>query len=107
MADLLKALKQQRGAMRDLAAGREVAALVATENFDREAARRVLDARIEALRAAGPALVDAAGDFFEALDFDQQQAVRFLLRRLRRRGMASTRERDHGDHGDHDEQAAR
>lgn len=71
--------------MKALARGPEVARLVESENFRRDEAQELFDGQIEALRATGPALVAAFGDFFDALDFDQQQMLRFLLRRLRRR----------------------
>ncbi|HEX2009739.1 MAG TPA: Spy/CpxP family protein refolding chaperone [Roseateles sp.] len=82
LAELLAQLQRQRRALR--AAGPALAGLFAADNFARQEARRLLDAELDALRDAGPALVEALGDFFDALDFEQQQALRFMLRRLRR-----------------------
>lgn len=84
--ELLTQLQRQRRAIRTALSPAGLQDLVATESFDRAAARELFNARLDALRAAGPGLVDAAGDFFDGLDFDQQQALRFLLRsRLGRR----------------------
>lgn len=88
-AELLKQLVGQlataRRAFKALARGPEVARLVESDNFRREEAQALFDGQVEALRATGPALVAAFGDFFDALDFEQQQMLRFALRRLRRR----------------------
>jgi len=85
LAQLLDLVRARRRALRGLAAGADVARLVETDTFAREAAQTLLDSQIEAWRASVPALVEALGDFFDALDFDQQQALRFMMRRLRRR----------------------
>jgi hypothetical protein len=91
---LITQLATSRRALKALARGPEVARLVDSENFRRDEAQELFDGQIEALRATGPALVAAFGDFFDALDFDQQQMLRFLLRRLRRRaGRADERSR--------------
>ncbi len=88
--------------MKALARGPEVARLVESENFRRDEAQAIFDGQIEALRATGPALVAAFGDFFDALDFDQQQMLRFLLRRLRRRaGRDGRDDRGGNDRNDH------
>ncbi|MBS79983.1 MAG: hypothetical protein CMO32_30340 [Variovorax sp.] len=80
--------------MKALARGPEVARLFESENFRRDEAQELFDGQIEALRATGPALVAAFGDFFDALDFDQQQMLRFVLRRLRRRAGRDGEDRD-------------
>lgn len=85
--------------MKALARGPEVARLVESENFRRDEAQELFDGQIEALRATGPALVAAFGDFFDALDFDQQQMLRFLLRRLRRRAGRDGHDRRDGRDG--------
>lgn len=77
--------------------GPEVARLVAADTFARDAAQQLLEAQIEAMRAGVPALVQAFGDFFDALDFDQQQALRFMMRRLRRRAGSPTPHPDADD----------
>lgn len=78
--ELLTQLQRQRRAMRAAAAGAELRDLIASENLDRASAQQLFDARMDSLRAGGPALVAAFGDFFDALDFEQQQALRFVLR---------------------------
>lgn len=84
--ELMNQAQRQRRALRSALSPAGLQDLVASENFDRAAALELFNARLDALRAAGPGLVDAAGDFFDGLDFDQQQAMRFLLRsRLGRR----------------------
>ena len=80
-----------RVAAKDVLRSAEFAALVENENFRREDAQVLFDRRIETLKAAGPSLVAAFGDFFDALDFEQQQMLRFALRRRR-----------HGHNGRHD-----
>ncbi|MCH7345917.1 Spy/CpxP family protein refolding chaperone [Pelomonas sp. CA6] len=89
LAELLDQLQRQRRALKSLAGGPEIPALLAGDSFARDEAQRLFDARLDALRAAGPALVAALGDFFDALDFEQQQALRFMLRRLRQRREAA------------------
>lgn len=92
---MLEQLRAARRALKALARGPEVARLIETDNFRRDEAQELFDGQIEALRATGPALVAAFGDFFDALDFDQQQMLRFALRRLRRRsGREDQEERD-------------
>jgi hypothetical protein len=80
-----------RRATKDVLRSAQFAALVENENFRREDAQVLFDRRIETLKAAGPSLVAAFGDFFDALDFEQQQMLRFALRRRR-----------HGHNGRHD-----
>ncbi|WP_077036695.1 Spy/CpxP family protein refolding chaperone [Pelomonas sp. KK5] len=84
LAALLKDLQAQRAAMKsglpDFAKN-----LLAGETFDRAAAQQALDARVDAVRAAGPGVINAAGDFFDSLDAEQKQALRFLLRTRSRR----------------------
>ncbi len=94
LVHLLEQLRNRRRALRGLLSGHEVARLVETDTFARDAAEQLLHAQIEALRTGVPALVQAFGDFFDALDFDQQQALRFMMRRLRRR---AGRKADHPD----------
>lgn len=85
LTELLAQLQRQRTALRAAALGPEIDELLASANFDRAGAARVLDERLAALRDAGPAVVEALGDFFDSLDFEQQQAARFLLRLRRAR----------------------
>jgi hypothetical protein len=85
LGQVLDQFRARRRALRGVMSGPEVARLVENDSFAREAAQQLLDTEIDALRAGVPALVQAVGDFFDALDFDQQQALRFMMRRLRRR----------------------
>lgn len=80
-----KLVQQQRRSLSASLRGDELTALFASENFDRAAAQAQFDAQLDRLRAAGPALIAAVGDGFDSLDFDQQQALRFLLRGRRDR----------------------
>ncbi len=77
-------LQRQRAALKGLARGPELAGLIAGEEFPRESAQQLFDARLDALRAAGPSLVDSFGDFFDSLDAEQRQVLRFMMRRLGR-----------------------
>jgi len=86
----LEQLQQQRDTMKDLARGPELANLIAGDQFAREPAQQLLDARLDSLRAAGPGLVTAFADFFDSLDGEQRQALRFMMRR-------ATHARRHGD----------
>jgi Spy/CpxP family protein refolding chaperone len=85
LARLLAAAQQQRQALRRDVLVPELRDLLADATLDREAARLLLSERIAAVQAAAPALIDALADFFDALDAEQQQVLRFMLR-LKRRG---------------------
>jgi hypothetical protein len=50
----------------------------------------LLDAKLDALRAAGPGLVTAFAEFFDSLDAEQRQVLRFMMRRF-------SHSRRHGD----------
>lgn len=97
LARLIDQLGTARRAVKALARGPEVASLIEGDNFKRQDAQELFDGQVEALRATGPSLVAAFGDFFDALDFDQQQMLRFVLRRLRRR--AGRRDDERGSRG--------
>jgi len=90
MDRLFEQVNATRHAAKEVLRGAEFAALLETENFRREDAQLLFDRRLEALKAAGPSVVAAFGDFFDALDFEQQQMLRFALRRR------------HGHNGRHD-----
>lgn len=77
-------LQRQGDALKSLVRGPELASLFAEEHFARESARQRLDAKLDAVRAAGPGLVDAFGDFFDSLDAEQRQVLRFMTRRFGR-----------------------
>jgi len=86
----LEQLQHQRDTMKDLARGPELAGLIAGEQFAREPAQQLLDAKLDSLRAAGPGLVTTFADFFDSLDAEQRQALRFMMRR-------ASHARRHGD----------
>lgn len=90
LGNWLNQLQQQRDALKGLVRGPELAGLVAGEQFPRESARQLLDAKLDALRAAGPGVISAFAEFFDALDTEQRQVLRFMMRRF---GLA----RRHGD----------
>lgn len=75
-------LQQQRDALRGLARGPELAGLIAGERFPRGSAQQLLDAKLDTLRAAGPGVIAAFADFFDALDAEQRQVLRFMMRRF-------------------------
>ncbi|HEY9107421.1 MAG TPA: hypothetical protein VIN58_12150 [Roseateles sp.] len=85
LAAWLELLQRQRDALKQAARGPELAGLIAGETFAREPAQQLLDAKLDALRAAGPGLVSAFADFFDSLDAEQRQALRFMTHRLGRR----------------------
>jgi hypothetical protein len=74
-------LQRQRDALKGLARGPELAGLLDGERFASDTARQLLDAKLDALRAAGPGLITAFAEFFDALDAEQRQALRFMMRR--------------------------
>lgn len=80
----LEQLQQQRDTMSSLARGPDVAGLFGGEQFARAPAQQLLDAKLDALRAAGPGLVTAFADFFDSLDGEQRQVLRFMMRRFGR-----------------------
>jgi hypothetical protein len=80
----LEQLQHQRDTLKSLARGPEVAGLFAGEQFAREPAQQLIDAKLDALRGAGPGLVTAFADFFDSLDGEQRQALRFMMRRFGR-----------------------
>ncbi|XHS77678.1 Spy/CpxP family protein refolding chaperone [Burkholderiaceae bacterium UC74_6] len=83
LATLLKELQTQRAAMKSGLP--DLKNLLAGESFDRTAATQMLDSRLDAVRAAGPGVIKAVGDFFDSLDAEQKQALRFVMRTRSRR----------------------
>ena len=51
-------------------------ALVAGNTFDRAGAQALVNEKVAQIQAASPALINAAGDFFDSLNATQQQQVR-------------------------------
>lgn len=88
----IELIQNQRDAMKGMARGPEVVGLIAGEQFPRESAQQLLDAKLDAVRAAGPGLIGAFADFFDSLDTEQRQVLRFMMRRFghsRRHGDAA------------------
>ena len=104
LARLLAAAQQQRQALRRDVLVPELRDLLAGTTLDREAARLLLSERIAAVQAAAPALIDALADFFDALDAEQQQVLRFMLR-LKRRGWGRAGRDSRPDRGDRGERS--
>lgn len=84
LAAWFEQLQRQRETLKGLARGPELAGLLAAEKFAREPAQQLLDTKLDALRAAGPGLVTSFADFFDSLDAEQRQVLRFMMRRFGR-----------------------
>ena len=80
----LEQLQRQRDALKSLVGGPELASLFAEPQFARGPAQQLFDAKLDTLRAAGPGVITAFADFFDSLDAEQQQALRFMMRRVSR-----------------------
>lgn len=80
---LADALRQQRLAL--LARGAhprtELEPLIAGNTFDRVAAQRLLQAKLEAVSTRSPAVMATFGDFYDSLRPEQQARLRDLLSR--------------------------
>lgn len=87
---MLTGLQAQREALRGNSLMLDAQRLLSGASLDRAAAQSMLDARIASAQAAAPALVTALADFYDALDTEQQQVLRFLLR-LGQRGRGKGR----------------
>jgi hypothetical protein len=81
LATWLEQLQRQRDALKQFARGPELASLVAGEQFPCEPAQRLLEARLDSLRDAGPGVIAAFAAFFDSLDGEQRQALRTMSRR--------------------------
>jgi Spy/CpxP family protein refolding chaperone len=68
-------------------------ALIAGNTFDRAGAQQLVNEKVTQIQTNSPALIAAAGDFFDSLTAAQQQQVRDFA--ARHQGM------HHGMHGDH------
>ena len=51
-------------------------ALIAGNTFDRAGAQQLVNQKVAQVQANSPALINAAGDFFDSLNATQQQQVR-------------------------------
>lgn len=88
---LLANADQQRQALRGDALLQDLHGLLSGTTLDRATAQQLLDARIATLQAAGPTLIQALADFYDALDAEQQQVLRFVLRLRQRHAGRSER----------------
>ncbi|MDR7272266.1 hypothetical protein J2X20_004940 [Pelomonas saccharophila] len=86
----IEQIQNQRDAMKGMARGPELVGLIAGEQFPRESAQQLLDAKLDAVRAAGPGLIGSFAEFFDSLDTEQRQVLRFMMRRF-------SHSRRHGD----------
>jgi protein CpxP len=66
-------------------------ALIAGNTFDRAGAQQLVDEKVAQIQANSPALITAAGDFFDSLNAQQQQQVRDF----------AARHHGHGGRGGH------
>ncbi|MBV8379275.1 MAG: Spy/CpxP family protein refolding chaperone [Paucibacter sp.] len=97
LTDLLEALWAQRAAVKSPDLVKDLAGVIQGERLDRDAARALAEQRIAALQAGVTPVLDALGGFYDSLDAEQQQAVRFMLRmRGRFGGRFGDRSRDRG-----------
>lgn len=72
---------QRKAVMAGSEARAELNAMIAGERFDRGRAQSLVDGKTAALRAASPAVITAAADFYDSLNAAQQQKVREVLAR--------------------------
>ena len=81
LGELLELLQSSRQNLRGEDPVAELGALISATRLDREAARAMAEKRLQSAHAGLPGLIEALGNFYDALDAEQQQALRFLLRR--------------------------
>ncbi len=77
---LLTCLQEQRANIKNGDIAKEVGTMIQGQTFARDAAKAWIDQRLQALQTAAPIVLTALADFYDALDTEQQQALRFLLR---------------------------
>lgn len=82
LAAWFEQIQRQRDALKGLARGPELSGLIAGEQFARTEAQQLLDAKLDSLRAAGPGVITAFAEFFDSLDDEQRQVLRFMTRRF-------------------------
>jgi Spy/CpxP family protein refolding chaperone len=77
--------------------------LIAGRTFDRAGAQRIADEHVARIQASVPALIKAAGDFFDSLNPTQQQLVRnYAERHHGFMGLGGHGPRGRGGFGEHD-----
>jgi Spy/CpxP family protein refolding chaperone len=71
-------------------------ALIAGNTFDRAGAQALVNEKVAQIQASSPAMINAAGDFYDSLNPTQQQKARdFMARMHEHRGSMGM----HHDHG--------
>lgn len=80
---LADTLAQQRKALRGTSESPQaaLAPIIAGPKFDRAAAQALADAKVSAVQTGGPSVINAAGDFYDSLDAEQQAKVRTFMER--------------------------
>lgn len=81
---LIECLQQQREAVRGGDWLQQAGSLLDGRTFDQQAAEALAAERIATVQAAVPKVLDALAGFYNALDADQQQVLRFIIRLGRR-----------------------
>ena len=74
-------------------------ALIAGNTFDRAGATSLMNQHIAKIQANSPAMINAAGDFFDSLNATQQQQVRDLAAKHHGFLMGGMGGMGHGHHG--------
>jgi len=86
LAVLLEEVWAQRAAIKSPDLVEQLGGLIQGERLDRDAARAWVDQRIAAVQAGSGPVLAALGDFYDSLDAEQQQVLRFMLRMRGREG---------------------
>lgn len=81
---LIECLQLQREAVRGGDWLQQASSLLDSRTFDRQAAEALLAARVATVQTAVPNVLDAVAGFYDSLDADQQQVLRFFIRLGRR-----------------------
>jgi periplasmic protein CpxP/Spy len=76
LAALAGVLKTQHETMAANDPHARMLALIAGNTFDRAGAQQLVNEKVTQIQAGAPALIAAAGDFFDSLNATQQQQVR-------------------------------
>lgn len=77
---LIECLQHQREAVRGGDWLQDVSKLFDGSTFDRDAAQALVATRVSATQAALPSVMEAVAGFYDSLDSEQQQVLRFIIR---------------------------
>ena len=80
LSELLDCLQRQRQTIKSVDIVKDVGSLIAAERFDQSAAAQWVEQRLQAVQTATPLVLGALAAFYDSLDKEQQQALRFMLR---------------------------